>query len=130
MKQSSTSKDKGRPRWKKNPLVPIKKKKIRYVEPEDYLLKKRQAREKMEEDGQVQYEPHSWNKVVKDMTATEKARYLVEQSKKLEMDVEQKEQKMRNQLGTDKKAAKQCNDMLFDAISAKLALLDSYGPEE
>lgn len=108
-------------------MIPEKKKKVRYEVPVDYLLKKRQMREKIEETEDRTYHQHDWDKIAKDMSPQEKAQFLVEQSKKLELDVEQKETMLRNvgQTTSDKKTAKVCNDMLFDAIQAKLEVLNS-----
>jgi hypothetical protein len=70
------------------------------------------------------YNHHQWDKEVEGMNAEEKGKYLIEQAHLLEDRVDAKDLQYRYR--EDRvKAIEDTNDMLIDAIKAKIAILDA-----
>ena len=68
---------------------------------------------------------HDWERVKDGTSSLEKLDLLKGRARKIEMEAQRKEQLMKVTKTLDVPASMECNDMLIDAIKAKLTVLDN-----
>jgi hypothetical protein len=113
-------------KWKENEMVPRQKiKKSPAIV--DYLLEKRIKNDELSNFGdynqpQKNRKSLDWKTLVKDMNQKEKLEFLIEKAKAIEQKVEMKNKL--NSVEFDPKINEECDDMLIDALKAKIAALD------
>lgn len=91
----------------------------------DFLLEQRiKSHWKPENDVKKSYQSHNWNKELVGMEAKDKARFLSEQAKLIEEKAELIDEKYKHH-PERAKAVEDTNEMLIDAIAAKIEILNA-----
>lgn len=117
-----------KPKFKPNKMIP-KPKSPRSSKDVDWLKEMRVKRQDNEKDGNGKRpDNEDWNKVLNDEKLTPQERYelIKQKAKKIEENAQRKEQLLKaNSNQIEPEQASQVNDMLIEAIKAKLAILDA-----
>ncbi|CAI2363373.1 unnamed protein product [Moneuplotes crassus] len=112
-------------RWKENEMKPMTKPKLAPIVT-DYLLEKRKIREEkstFEEDyGEKKKKPIEWKSLVEKMSQKEKIEYLKVKAQQIEEKAHLQDEK--NTIEFDAKAQAETDDMLIDALKARITALE------